>query len=158
MPCWTPNWDDVQFDHAAAHDYVDASRTLASLLREWLHLRADLAKRARKYWEGPHRDRFDRDFERIQRDASAIADQLTQSAHSVLRAGDEAHREQNRRLWQRAQWQAENAREIQIAEEIRRMEEARIMAELAARAVADAAAAAGAAGTSGASGAANKAA
>jgi hypothetical protein len=136
MPGWSPNWGDVQFDYAAAQDYVDSCRVLASTLREWLHERANLAKRARKHWEGPHRDRFDRDFERIQREASAIADQLTQSAHSVLRAADEARSEQSRRVWQRAEWHAENAREIQMAEDIRRMEEARIMAELVAKAAA----------------------
>jgi hypothetical protein len=135
MPNWTPNWQDVQFDQAAAQHYVDAATKLARDLETWLHDRVSHAKLAQAHWQGPHRQRFDREFVKQQTIGGELVDDLRRSAHSVQQAAHEAKSEQARRVSERERWRTEDAAERRAAEEARQAEAAR--QETARRQVAD---------------------
>ncbi len=117
MPAWTPNWEDVRFDHGAAHQYSNVCRLTSTELRRIAATRVHLAAEAVIGWEGPSRVRFDRDGEKWTAAAEQAAMQLESIAASVDAAAAAAHQMQAARLAQRDQWHAELAAEQQAAEQ-----------------------------------------
>ncbi len=124
MPTWQPDWSDVPFDHAAAREYASACRQTSATLRHTADQRTHLASEAAVDWEGPKRDRFDRDITTWNSEAAALADQLASVAKRVEDASDTARRLQAQREGDRARWWAEIQAEKVAADELRANEAA----------------------------------
>ncbi len=130
MPAWQPDWSDVPFDHAAAHEYAAACRQTSATLHNIADQRIRLAAQAVIDWEGPKRTRFDSDIAKWNTEAAALAEQLNSVAVRVESASDTARRLQAQRESDRARWWAENRQEQLAAEQ--QAAEAALAAPLAA--------------------------
>ncbi len=122
MPNWSPNWHDVEFDHNAAQDYIDAGLALVTKLEAWLTAREKAAQDARKEWKGPHRLHFDKELARQHREAVDIIEDLHYSMKTVRDAMAFAAMEQRRRMDDRSRWTMENEAEIRLREQLEREE------------------------------------
>ncbi len=116
MPSWQPDWSDVPFDHAAAYEYASACRRTSATLRQIADQRTHLASQAVVDWEGPKRDRFDRDITEWNTEAASLADQLVSVANRVEDASETARHLQAQREAGRVRWWAERKTEELAAE------------------------------------------
>jgi uncharacterized protein YukE len=111
MPTWTPNWTDVQFDHAAAHEYSATCRRTSAEVRRIAFARNKLAEHAVVDWEGPHRVTFDHDTAQWSNAAEDVAMQLESIAAKVDAAAATARQMQSEREQSRQRWAAESTAE-----------------------------------------------
>jgi uncharacterized protein YukE len=111
MPNWTPNWADVQFDQAAAHDYAATCRRTSAELRRIAAARNKLAEQAVIDWEGPHRVKFDHDTAQWSNAAEDVAMQLESIAAKVDAQALTARQVQSAREQDRQRWAAESTAE-----------------------------------------------
>jgi uncharacterized protein YukE len=111
-PAWTPRWDDVRFDQAAASAAADASRRVADLLERVGHASLDAAGAAQVDWSGRAREEFDGAHTRWLQRCATEAEALRRSAAHLEAAADEARLQQTARERERARWHQER-RELQ---------------------------------------------
>jgi uncharacterized protein YukE len=116
VPNWTPEWADVQFDHAAAHEYAATCRRTSAEVRRIAFARHKLAEHAVVDWEGPHRVTFDHDTALWSNAAEDVAMHLDAIAAKVDTAAATAHQMQSAREQARQRWFAEDATERAVAE------------------------------------------
>lgn len=106
-PPWSPNCEDVQFDHAAASAAAERCRRVAGLLDQAAEVVAVGALAAGETWTGRRRNRFDLRFDRLQRRRSVTAEDLRSFAGRIETAAEDATLEQRRRVSLREEWYAE---------------------------------------------------
>jgi hypothetical protein len=111
MPAWTPNWNDVRFDHHAAMHFAHTCRRAASMLDATMDTRVELAGSTAVEWAGAHRDSFDRNLIYERQLANAVVTDLVQSARSAEAASSAAMAAQRQREADRQRWQEEVWRE-----------------------------------------------
>lgn len=111
MPNWQPNWENVRWDHGAAHAAVVALRRAAELLENAVAQKERAANEARAQWRGRYRDEFEERFSRLRNRARELSEQYRHAANQILRASEWAREEQRRREWDRARWWAEKEAE-----------------------------------------------
>jgi uncharacterized protein YukE len=116
VPSWQPPWQDVRFDHAAAHAAAAALDSAANRLAAHLDRRASAVHAARAQWQGQHRDRFDAQFRASQVEGHDIVLWCRRLAAEARAASDQARLEQARRQRLRDRWHAERAVEAAALE------------------------------------------
>jgi hypothetical protein len=117
MPDWEPNWNDVDWDHAAAQEAARELDRTANLLEESKHRRRQLANEARVEWRGRCRDEFDGRLTKTLHRAAELAAQLRAKASEIRDADRRAHAEQRRREQERERWWHEKRMEERQAEQ-----------------------------------------
>lgn len=111
MPSWTPDWTNVQFDHAKAQRAADELRRCATMLDDQTDHRVRLARIAQNEWRGRSRERFDDELARITTRAAWLVASLRALAADIERSADIARVDQHRRERDRARWHEERRRE-----------------------------------------------
>jgi hypothetical protein len=113
MPDWDPNWEDVEFDHAAARAAVAECRLSAGALDTgFTGVSTAVTKLATDgAWTGPFQGEFDAAQATLATDARGTADDLRTLAGAIERAAAAATTEQNRRERDRDRWRGEKAAE-----------------------------------------------
>lgn len=122
MPDWTPNWENVRWDHAAAEAAGGALRRAADEVDRAAGERARAAFAAVALWHGGHRREFDQRLAAWLVAARALAAELREAAAAIGRASQLAREEQVRRERDRERWERE--RDAERARERARREEA----------------------------------
>jgi len=120
MPNWSPNWNDVRWNWAAADAASTALRQAAGLLDATADERAGVAREAQAEWRGIFRDRFDIEFAQILGRGRALAEECRAAAERVTSASQRAANEQRHRERERARWRREKEEEDRRREEERR--------------------------------------
>lgn len=119
MPDWSPNWLDVDFDHAAAEAaaaaYDDAADTLAAGEVTF----GDLVAHTVVDWSGGARGDFDDGTERIEDERVRVIRALRDAADAIRTGAAAATAEQEHREAERDRWQAEVEAERAAAEDPR---------------------------------------
>lgn len=113
MPNWTPNWDNVRWDHSAAAEAARAFDDTAIFLEESAYRRRQVADEARAEWRGRYRDEFDVDLDTILRRAAELAAEFRAKATEIRRADQRSQEEQRRRELERERWRREKEQEEQ---------------------------------------------
>lgn len=111
MPAWTPQWQDVRFDHAAAARLVAEADALAAQLTSDAGVRGDLAARVLADWAGRRAEQASPRLRSLPDELADLAGELRRLARSVEQAAAEARAEQARREESRRRWHAERAAE-----------------------------------------------
>lgn len=114
MPNWEPNWKDVEWDEAAAHNAELALKATADLLEQSINRRRQYMLAAIENWRGGHRREFDVRFERIVQKSREHANLLRETAWRINRANVRAKEEQQRRIQERKRWEEEKADEERL--------------------------------------------
>jgi uncharacterized protein YukE len=122
MPDWTPNWENVRWDHAAADAAIGALRRAADELDRAAGERARAAVEAVALWNGAHRRTFDQRLAEWLVAARALAAELREAAAAIGRTGQLARDEQARRERERQRWEREREAERAHARERARKE------------------------------------
>lgn len=106
MPNWTPDWSDVEFDHAAAQAAVDACRAAARSAEAAATTTGAARTPAVEDWSGAHRDDFDieepvvlDELRDLPRELRALATAIEEGAAEAT--AEQAHREAERDRWRR---------------------------------------------------------
>jgi len=106
VPDWTPDWTDVDFDHAAARAAADACRRAAGVADASATSTGAARGSAVEDWTGVHRDDFDIE-------EPVVLDELTDTRTELLTLAtaiedgataattEQAHRESERDRWWR---------------------------------------------------------
>lgn len=115
MPDWTPNWSDVNFDHAAADRAATECDAVATRLRDSVGERQRLATTARDQWAGRYRDDFDTAFAARIGDSGRLEADLRALARRIREAAAAAGAEQARREGDRTRWRSEQRAEDHAA-------------------------------------------
>lgn len=115
MPAWTPRWQDVRFDHAAAARLVADATALAAQLASDAGVRGDLAGTVLPDWRGRRADRAEARLRALPDELDDLAAQLRTLATTVEEAAADARTEQDRREADRRRWHAERAAEEEAA-------------------------------------------
>lgn len=123
MPDWTPNWENVRWDHAAADAAAGALHRAADAVERAAGERARAAVEAVTLWSGAHRRDFDQRLAGGLAAARALAVELREAAAAIGRASQLAREEQTRRERERERWERERDAE-RARERARREEEA----------------------------------
>jgi hypothetical protein len=115
MPDWQPNWEDVDFDHAAAQAAVDECRLSAGALDTAFTgvATAEATLDTDGAWAGPYRFDFDAAQPAMMTDAGDTAGALRRLANDIATAAVQAGAEQEQRERDRERWWAEKAVEDQ---------------------------------------------
>src|SRR5262245_8283383 len=112
MPDWTTEWEDVEFDHAAAAEAAAACRRTATRVRsQWNDGVAPAIAPAQQDWTGRLAQEFTTDVWTIGSELLTVATQLDDLAAQIEMASAQAQAEQLRRVEERARWRAEKALE-----------------------------------------------
>ena len=111
MPNWNPNWQDVRWDHDAAHDAMTALRNAADLLDRTADDRTRVASEATQEWQGRYRVEFDGLLTQMLRRARELAGQYRDAANRIGHASQRANEEQRRRDRERHRWRLEKEAE-----------------------------------------------
>jgi len=114
MPDWTPRWDDVVFDHAAADRLAATARQVARSLDLDAQVRAGRVETVLSAWEGRLRDRAAPRLRAVPGELGDLADRLLRLAAEVEDAAAAAHADQRRREDDRARWRRERADEERV--------------------------------------------
>jgi hypothetical protein len=115
MPNWDPNWEDVQFDHAAAQDAANECTLAAGALDN----AATGAATARTTltnngsWYGAHQVEFHVAEENLRTEMGQTRLELLELARHIADAANRARAQQVFRESERARWNAETAVEDQ---------------------------------------------
>jgi hypothetical protein len=124
MPNWQPNWNDVNWNWAAANAAADALRRAAARLEDATTRRSLAAYAAQGEWRGNHRLKFDSDLQKDLQGFSGLAAEMRLAAARIDAASAQARAEQNHRESERERWRREKAdeerRERERQEEERR--------------------------------------
>jgi hypothetical protein len=120
MPNWSPNWNDVRWNWAAADAAVAALHSAAGLLDATADERARVAREAQAEWRGLFRDRFDGELTGILDRGHALAAECRAAAGRVASASNRAREEQRHRERERARWRREKEEDRRRDEERRR--------------------------------------
>src|SRR5262245_32535465 len=95
MPDWTPGWEDVEFDHAAAATAADACRRTANRVRsQWNDIVAPAVAPAQQDWTGRLADEFALDVTAVGDELLAVATELDTLAGQIETASVQAQAEQ----------------------------------------------------------------
>lgn len=124
MPAWTPQWQDVRFDHAAAARLAAEASALAAQLTSDAGVRGDLAAAVLADWRGRRADRATPRLRGLPDELEERAADLRNLAATVEQASAEARAEQARREADRRRWHAERAAEQEAAREAQAREAA----------------------------------
>jgi hypothetical protein len=111
MPNWSPNWQDVRWDHGASDAAIAALRRAASEVDRQAGERARAALTMLGEWRGAHRLTFDERLRRADAEDTALAGDLRRAAQQVARLAQQAREEQSRRERERDEWERECERE-----------------------------------------------
>jgi hypothetical protein len=112
MPDWTPEWEDVEFDHAAAAEAAGACRRSATRVRsQWNDIVAPAVAPAQQDWTGRLAQEFTTDVWTIGGELLTVATQLDNLATQIETASAEARAEQLLRIEARSLWRAQRAQE-----------------------------------------------
>lgn len=111
MPNWSPNWNDVRWNHGAANDAVAALRRAADEVEHSAAERMQVGRYATAEWRGIHRTTFDGALAQIISSARALADKYRAAAERIVEASRWAREEQARRERERERWRREKAEE-----------------------------------------------
>jgi hypothetical protein len=111
MPNWSPNWNDVRWDHAAANAAIAALNQAATALETGNIDRVKNANTAVKEWAGPHRKTFDEYIQRVLKEGGDLATAYRRAATDIANASRLATEEQNRRIRERQRWEDESQQE-----------------------------------------------
>lgn len=125
MPNWSPNWNDVRWNWAAANAAADALRRGAAQLDNTTGVRRVYAGNAQTEWRGLFRDQFDGDLGWMVNNALSLAAEMRAAADRIDRASDDARQEQSRRERDRERWRQEKADEERRERERREREKRR---------------------------------
>ena len=151
MPTWQPNWNDVEFDFAAAESAIVECRLARELLQRRDAVLSGPLAQAREQWRGRKRIEFDEREEVLRTDVAQLIEELQHAEESLYADIARAHNEQAIRVRARAQWHEElreeqelERRRQEIAAEARAAEARAAEARAAEARAAEARAAAGA--------------
>lgn len=113
MPDWQPNWEDVEFDHAAAQAAAAQCRLRAGALDTgFTGVATAVTKLATDgAWTGPYQVEFDTARIALGADATDTADALRTLAGAIENAATAATTEQNKRERDRDRWRTQKAAE-----------------------------------------------
>jgi hypothetical protein len=102
VPDWQPNWNDVDFDHAAATTAVTECRSSARAIDTALGGLDGLPDT--DHWVGRYKDDWSADQGPTRTDLSGTRDDLRSLATAIEQAASEARAEQSRRVTERERW------------------------------------------------------
>lgn len=108
MPDWQPNWNDVEFDHAAATTAATECRSSARAIDAALGGLDGLP--GTDHWIGAYKDDWSADQGPTRTDLSGTRDDLRALARAIDQAVADARAEQSQREADRERW-FEEARE-----------------------------------------------
>jgi uncharacterized protein YukE len=111
MPNWSPNWQDVRWNHGAAEAAIAALRRAADRLDQTAADRVRVADEARAEWRGRYREQFDEQLGQTVRRAHELAGEYRDAANRIARADQSAYEEQRRRERDRERWRMEKEAE-----------------------------------------------
>jgi len=111
MPNWSPNWNDVRWNWAAADAAAAALHNAAGVLDATANERAGVASEAQAEWRGIFRDRFDAELAGMLSRGRALADECRAAAERVASASNRAANEQRHREHERERWRREKEEE-----------------------------------------------
>jgi hypothetical protein len=111
MPNWSPNWNNVVWNRAAADEAASALRRAADRLDITASERSRVAQDATAEWRGKHRETFDGHLTQILGRARDLAGEFRGAASRICAASDRAREEQNRRERDRERWYRERDEE-----------------------------------------------
>jgi uncharacterized protein YukE len=113
MPNWQPNWEDVQFDHAAAQAAVTecnlAAGSLDNALTGLSGAVSTLTTDGR--WDGAYQVEYHVAQENLRRDFPTTRAALAELAADITTAATNARNEQTHRESERDRWRQEKATE-----------------------------------------------
>jgi hypothetical protein len=118
VPDWTPNWDDVAFDHGAAATAAAACRAAAIDADGVLDGLVLQRRPVTEDWTGRYRDDFAGEEGVVRTELARARAELVRLATAIEGASEAAGVEQRRRVAARERWReevrAEHAREASM--------------------------------------------
>lgn len=114
MPNWSPDWNNVKWDHGAAVSAARALDEAANQLEEATWRRRQLAEVACEDWRGRYRNEFDADLEGIVHRANQMVSEFRAKANEIRGADQRARDEQNHREEERRRWKREKEEEDRL--------------------------------------------
>lgn len=119
MPSWSPEWEDVAFDHARAADAADALRSAAGTTSDVRHAMPGAAGDATEDWDGELVGDFTTEEAAVGTRLEGLREELVALAARIEAGSEDAHAEQRRREAGRERW-LEEVREEAAREEAAR--------------------------------------
>lgn len=113
MPTWQPNWEDVQFDHAAAQAAITECNLAAGALDNSLAGLdgAVTALASNGSWHGAYQAEYDTAQQNLRAEFPTTRAALAQLATDIATAATNARNEQAHRESERDRWRQEKATE-----------------------------------------------
>lgn len=111
MPDWTPDWSDVDFDHAAARAAADACRRAARVADASATTTGGARASAVEDWTGSYRDDFDIEEPVVLDELTDTRTELLTLATAIEEGATAATAEQTHRESERDRWWRELAAE-----------------------------------------------
>lgn len=94
MPSWSPEWQDVTFDHARAADAADALRSAARTTSDVRHVMQGAASDATEDWDGGLAGDFSTEEGVVGTRLEGLREELVALAARIEAASEEALREE----------------------------------------------------------------
>ena len=111
MPSWQPNWNDVEWSHAAAGNMIrELYRVALALEHNRIALQREVEP-VRQEWRGNYRENFDQRHQQKINWNSGLAEQCRTLVRRIETLSELAREEQAARERDRERWHEEKARE-----------------------------------------------